>query len=797
MRVGLMLGASLAGLALGLPTLAQEAPQEAPQEGATRVDDVIVTATRREQNILEVPIAISNFGTEQLEQSGVTDVRKLTSLAPSFNFTSSVSASYGAVIRIRGLGTSGSNPGLESATGVYVDGVYRNRAGLAVNDLPGLERVELLRGPQGTLFGKNTTAGVVNILTRRPEFAFGGDGALSAGNYGFAEGRVGVTGPLSETVAGRFDALVARRDGLIEDYVNDQTYYDANRYQLRGQLLITPSDTVDIRLIADYTHRDEDPGNAIPYRTATPTARAVVVSGLLGAPIRANFDANDTDRIVSQSTNDYFDRGYEGGVSAQLDWDLGPASLTAISAWRKWNAARSYDVEGNALDLLNDPFDGETYETWTHELRLQGEAGPLDWLVGAYYADERVNSRDSYQFGRDLEAYLSLLVGGISFTPYTGLPTGQSFRAGAQASLDSHNQRSQSFSLFTHNSLSVGERLTLTAGVRYTTEHKSLVSNLISDNPACASAVALNGPNLTAVPAALRGLLCVPNFDSRLDGLYTDGKRESEWSGTASADYAFADDVHGYVSYSRGYKAGGYNLDRAGLAFPNPQGSNLRFSPEFADAYEVGLKGVFWDGRLRASGAAFHTTLSDYQFTYNLLLPSGVPQRVTINLPELVSKGVEFESSLEPLDGLSLTLNATYQDVTFSDDAFPTGLTQLQGTRAPNAPEWLVSGSVGYERPVSDVLRAFGYIDARWQDEANVSSSGAVTAEYFQDAYAIVNARIGLGSIDERWTLELWGRNLFDEAAWTQLVPATLQSGAIYGYLNEPRLYGVTLRSRW
>jgi iron complex outermembrane recepter protein len=793
MRVMLLLGVSLASLVWSAPVLAQEAEPEV----STRVDDIIVTATRREQNILEVPIAISNFGAEQMEQSGVTDVRKLTALAPSFNFTSSVSASYGAVIRIRGLGTSGSNPGLESATGVYVDGVYRNRAGLAVNDLPGLERVELLRGPQGTLFGKNTTAGVVNILTRRPSFTFGGEGALSYGDYNFIEGRVGVTGPLSETVAGRLDALVQSRDGLIEDYVNGQSYYDSNRYQLRGQLLITPSDTVDIRLIADYTNRDEDPGNAIPYRVATATARSVVVSALLGAPIRANFDAADTDRVVSQSTNDYFDRGYEGGLSAQLDWDLGWASLTGISAWRKWHSERSYDVEGNALDLLNDPFDGETYDTWTHELRLQGEAGPVDWLVGVFYADERVNSRDSYQYGRDLESYLSLLVGGISFTPFTGLPTGQSFRAGAQASLDSHDQHSESFSLFTHNSLSLGERLTLTAGLRYTTEKKELVSNLVSDNPACANAVALNGPNLTAVPAGLRGLLCVPNFDSRLDGVYIDEKSESEWSGTTSADYAFTDQIHGYVSYSRGYKAGGYNLDRAGLAFPNPQASNLRFSPEFADAYEAGLKGVFWDRRLRVSTAAFQTSLSDYQFTYNLLLPSGVPQRVTTNLPELVSKGLELETSLEPMDDLSLTFNATYQDVTFSDDAFPVGLTQLQGTTAPNAPEWLVSGSVSYERPVSETLRAFVYVDARWQDDANVSSSGAVTAEYFQEGYTTVNARIGLGAIDDRWTLELWGRNVFDQAAWTQLVPATLQSGAIYGYLNEPRLYGLTLRSKW
>lgn len=794
MRGALVSGVGLAVLMFGGPVYAQDVDALAP----TRIDDVLVTATQREKSILDVPIAISNFTAEQMQRSGVTDIRRLTALTPSFNFTSSVSASYGAVIRVRGLGTSGSNPGLESATGVYIDGVYRNRAGLAVNDLLGLERVELLRGPQGTLFGKNTTAGVVNIFTLRPDFQFGGDGALSFGNYGFLEGRVGVTGPLSETVAGRFDALVLSRNGLLDDYLNDQAYYDAGRYQLRGQLLITPGDTVEIRLIADYTQRDEAPGNALPFRVATPTAGSVVASRLLGSPIQASFEAGDTGRVVSQSTNAfYFDRGYEGGLSTQLDWDIGWASITALSAWRKWHADRAFDVEGNALDLLNDTFDGETYETWSHELRLQGEAGPIDWLVGAYYSDERVNSRDTYRFGRDLESYLSLLTGGVSFTPITGLPAGQSYRSGSQASRDSHDQHSESFSLFTHNSLSLGERLTITAGVRFTTEVKSVVSSLVSDNPACAGAVARNGPDLQAVPAGLRGLICVPNFDSRLDGRFTDDRSEAEWSGTTSADYSFDTDLHGYVSYSRGYKAGGYNLDRAGLAYPNPDGSNLRFAPEYADAWEVGLKGVFWERRLRASGAAFHTALSEYQFTYNQLLPSGVPQRVTTNLPNLVSKGLELETSAVPMQDLSVTVNATYQDVTFSGDAFPAGLAQLRGTRAPNAPKWLVSGSISYERPVSDTLRAFGYIDARWQHEANVSSSGEVTSNYVQEGYTTVNARIGLGASDERWTLELWGRNLFDRAAWTQLQPAPFQPGTVYGYLNEPRLYGMTLRGQW
>ncbi|RZJ82667.1 MAG: TonB-dependent receptor, partial [Massilia sp.] len=275
---------------------------------------------------------------------------------------------------------------------------------------------------------------------------------------------------------------------------------------------------------------------------------------------------------------------------------------------------------------------------------------------------------------------LYLLAQWLHFEGLFRLVSYQSFRAGAQASNDVHEQHARSFSVFTHNSYAVTDRLTLTGGLRYTTEDKDLHSVLVSDNPACAGAVNLYGPDLTAVPAGLRGLLCVPNFDTRLDGVYDDSKTESEWSGTASADFAFTDLVHGYASYSRGYKAGGYNLDRAGLAYPNPTGSNLRFSPEFADAYELGLKGVYLDGRLRSNLAIFHTTLSDYQFTYNLLLPSGVPQRVTINLPELVSQGVEIENSFQVTDDLSLTLNATYQDVAFSDDAFPTGLTQLQGT---------------------------------------------------------------------------------------------------------------------
>ncbi|WP_112062199.1 TonB-dependent receptor [Hyphomonas pacifica] len=762
---------------------------------ARRLGAVTVTATRRTQDILDVPVAVSNIGAEQMERSGISDVKQLTSIAPSLDITNTIGESYGAVIRVRGIGTSGSNPGLESATGVYVDGVYRSRSNLALNDMPGVERVELLRGPQGTLFGKNTTAGVLNVVTAKPSDEFEGSAAVTVGNLGLKRFDATIEGPLTDNLGARLDIMTMDRDGYTESEFTGQEYGGRERFQARGQLYWEPTDTVDVRVIADYTDKSEDGSNFLIYRSITPTAEALL--GQFGPVPTAQDEISDYYTTPTDGQN-WGQTVLDRGISAEVNWDVGPGTLTSITAWRKFDADRQFDPDAGPVDLLYDDRDGEVFESFSQELRYQGVSGDLDYLFGVFYANDKIESRDSYSFGADLEQWLGLLVGSDTlFSTVTGLPAGSVFPEGGGA-YDVFKQEGDSVALFTHNTYQLTDKISITGGLRYTIDDKSLDANLTSNNPACEAAIASGGEGLTTTPAGLRGLVCIPNFDTRRDGRYTDSRSEEEFSGVLSALYRINGDLSTYASYSRGYKSGGYQFDRGGLTIPNPDGAQLEFEPEFADAYELGLKGVFMDGLVRANLALFYTELTDYQFSYVQAAASGETQRVVANLPQLTSQGVELETVFHPTEELSVNFAATYQDADFGDSDFPASLSYLEDRGNFNAPKWTLVSSANYDRDIPGTsLRTFAYLDARWQSKSNVSFSASIGPNHEQDAYATLNGRIGLGKQSDLWTIEVWGRNLTDENAWAMTGAGTLQPGTVQGYGIEPRTYGATLRVKW
>lgn len=772
----------------------QSSAPPAPEPEVT-TDEIVVTATHRSANILDVPVAVSTYDAKSLERAGLNDVKRLQTLSPSLNVTTTQGDTQGAVIRVRGIGTSGSNPGLESATGVSIDGIFRSRSNVALGDLLGIERIELLRGPQGTLFGKNTTAGVLNIITRKPSFTSEFEGSATFGNYDLQQFTASASGPLiADTLAARIDALYSHRDGWIKSSTSDQRYADRDRYSLRGQLYWTPTEDFSVRMIADYTKRNESSANPPTYRVVGPTGALI---GALGgvAPVAEDPPTSRTAQIDNISPR--FDRYREYGLSTEMNWQVGPGTLTAITAYRDAKPDRSFDVDGSPADVLRDVTDGERYKTFTQEARYQGVTGRLDYLVGAFYSNERIESRDGVKASPIYESYLVGLLGGVNFmSMFSGLPAGANYPAGS-GQADIYRQKSESFALFTHNSYKLTDSLTLTAGLRYTTETKQLNAQISSNGPGCAATIARFGPALAGVPASLRGVVCSGTWDPRYDGDF-DGKRsESEWSGTAALGYAFNDNLNGYVSYARGYKGGGYQYDRSGLLLSGPDVSQLAFRPELADSYEAGLKGVFLDGVLRANAAAFYTKVTDYQFNYLRVLPLQTA-RVTANLPELLSKGVELDMTVRPVKSLTFTGAVTYNETDYGKSNFPAELVQLEGTTAPYAPRWSITASVNYEQAISDTgLEAFVYLDANWRSKTNLSFSATTTAPFFQGDYALANARIGIGNENGRWQVEGFVRNLFDKSAWSGLYNATAQSGSIEGFFIEPRFYGVTLRTRW
>jgi iron complex outermembrane recepter protein len=750
-------------------------------------ESVVVTATLRASELADVPVSASIFSGAAIADSGIEQLKDLTSLEPSLGTVNSISESFGQLLQIRGIETSGADIGLESAVGVTIDGVPISRPDLVIGDLQGIDRVEVLRGPQGTLFGKNTTAGVINVLTLSPSFSPAVSTEAVLGNRDERELRFAANGGISRNdLAGRLDALYANEGGYLHDTVTGVRYGGREREQVRGQLLWTPLGDLTVRAIADFAHHDGTT-NAPDYRVVGATGPEIAL--LAGVPLVAHPNAPDLTEIDAASPR--FDRSDTGGVSVETNWRSAAGPLTAILAYRASEFARSYDVDNSPADLVRDPHDGERYGTATAEMRLQGRSGIWDHLMGAFFAHEFVESRDSYTFGQAFEIYADAMAGGY-IPAITGLPLGTNYPMG-DGVRDSFRQKTTDFALFSHNILNITDWLSLTGGLRFSLEDKILNSRLSSDNPGCSGALAKYGPNLGGVPAALKGLICIPNLDPRYDGNYRASRSESNWSGTVATLVRLTEELNAYASFSRGYKPGGFQLDRSGMDPLAPDLMQLEFGAEKSDSYEAGLKASSRDDLFHLDAALFSSAFKNYQFSYFTGL-----NRQTANVPELDTRGFELETDYQPTRLLGLFASTNYEEAVFGRSGFPAGLQQVQGTTAPTAPRWTL---IGGARPQMDFpgfgLTAFGYVDARWQSRTNVGGSAAPSPNFQQAAYALVDARVGLGNRSGSWQIEAWARNLFDTHAWSVLNNTTLQPGSISGYVIHPRSWGINARLTW
>ena len=778
-------------LALSLLTAAEaRAAESQPSSGlppAEASESIVITATQRTVPILEVPASVTILTADRLAGAHVTGVKQTVSLTPALGVINSIGESFGQLIAVRGVATSGADIGLESTVGITLDGIPLLRPNLAIFDLHGIDRVEILRGPQGTLFGTNTTAGIVNILTRRPSFTPFYEVSGTLGEREQRELRLSAGGAIAgSTLAGRIDALAGAVAGYLHNPNTGHVYGGRHRQEVRGQLLWVPAPDTDVRLIADYFHHGGTVNSAV-YRIVGSTGP--LIAGLGGVPPVASPDAAGLAQIDDRAPRSEFSDS--AGVSAETNWRTGAGQLTALASYRSSDSRRSYDVDNSPADIANDPRDGERYSLGTLELRFRGVNGPFDYLFGTYMGRGLIVSRDSYTVGTQFESYVNAMAGG-AIPAFTGLPAGSNFPSGSGV-LDVFRQRANSFALFTHHIVSLTDRLALALGGRYTREAKSLTAAIASNNPGCANALALHGRSLAAVPAMLQGLICIPNLDPRYDGSYATDREEANWSGTAAVTYSLSDSLTAYGNYSRGYKGGGFQFDRSGMNPIAPALSQVGFSQETTDSFEAGLRQISPDGVWRASAAAFHADFHDYQFSYF----TGLNRR-TRNVPKLVSKGAELEAAYRVLEPLELSLSGIYQEVTFGVSGFPPGLVQMQGTTAPLAPRWVLVGTASYRRAYDDFgVIGFGNIDVRWQSKANVGASASPSPNFLQDAYAVVGARIGAAARDGNWRLELWARNLFDQRAWSILNNTTLQPGSISGFVTDPRSAGITATLAW
>lgn len=770
-------------------------------------EEIVVTAQKRTQRLQDVPIVVTAVGKELLQDTGVKDVKDLMQVTPGLIVNSTNSEST-TTARIRGVGTVGDNAGLESSVGIVIDGIYRPRAGTGIGDLGELERVEILKGPQGTLFGKNTSAGVINVITAAPDYEFGAEGVLTFGNYGAREASASVTGKLSEGVAGRLYFAARQRDGFYdivtgpgprtEKFDNDRQYWTA-----RGQLLIEPSEDFSLRIIADYTDRDETCCSATTFLRG-PTGPLVDLAN--GQPSSQN--PVTPDERIGWSNRSGQGHVKDMGLSMEANWDVDWGTVTSITGIRNWKSEAGQESDFTTADLLFRRDDGQYFTEFnqiSQEVRLAGEFDDINWLVGAFYTHETLDQSSPLYFGEDLERYFSLLFSGGATTGilpvFTGLPTGSILPYGL-ALHDTYEQTTDTIALFTNNTWEVTDEFEITVGLRYTHETKEVDAHY-TNGPGQGASCAASRANRDAIAniigpvgaARYLATICTTFNDPAFNDVRTRQEvSNDELTGTLKLAYKFDEDVMVYASYARGYKSGGFNLDRARFGDPTVNSSvnpDTFFDPEFVDSYELGAKTRFFDGDVTLNVTAFHQEFEDFQ----LNTFTGISY-IVASIPVVKSTGVDTDITWRtPIEGLTLQGGVTYADTRYGNfEVDPTsGVSdRLPGARLNYAPLWSGTMAATYETDLNESLALHANVSARYSDAYNTGSN--LDPIKMQDSYWNLSARVGVGGIDDNWRVELWGANLLDETISNVIFDATLQTGTYGTILAPPRTYGVTLR---
>jgi len=809
------------------------------EEASDRRDDniIIVTATRRAEDVQEIPIAVTAVSPVQLERQGVVNVQEITQVSPSFSTSNAQTSSGSVVLRIRGVGTTSNNIGFESAVGVFVDGAYQSRPGIALSEFVDVERVEILRGPQGTLFGRNTSAGALNITNKRPDLSdFGGFANATYGNRDLYSVQGAINAPLiQDALAVRLTGAYRERDGFVTVVDASGTPVGesngADQYLVRGQIGFESESGIRGRIIGDYNKSKAPFGAAIEVlQSPVETAGLFAAVGLgarggMAGPVVAvnpfNQEAAEgaIDARIATANFAPETEGDQWGVTGEIEFPLGAdAEVIYIGSYREYDAFERYDSDFSGLDVFNVDSNFTSIETMTHELRLQGETfgGRLSYLIGGYYSEEDIAQEVNFSLGEDYGELIGALFfaptgGAFGANPLTVLSGGIDPAGTTNTNL--YAQNSKSYSIFTHNTLDITDSLAVTVGLRYSDETKDgsfqQGNNSNALCPAILGAIgagAVPGPLINNVfgtgcfaftaPADLPAAAVFPlprTFVSEFD--------DSELIYTGKLSYAFAAPVNVYASFTHGYKSGGFNLDSTAAA----GGADPRFASEEVDAYEVGLKARLIDDAVTLNVAGFYQEFTNFQ-----VLEFTGAQFQTFNVPRALTSGVEIETVIRPSDNFTVNGGVTYTDARYPDDCAgdltSNNVTNLCGNSLTNAPEIVAIMGATYEREVGNYMEFFMNGQVRFEDDRRTSTQAFDPAVPtlripvpfdVQDSNTKVNLRAGIGAQDDSWQLEVFGTNVTNEITRGVTFNTVLRSGSRSAFPQEPRSYGVTVRTRF
>jgi iron complex outermembrane recepter protein len=743
--------------------------------------EIVVTARRRSETVQEVPIPISVVGGELVEDAGAFNVNRVKELVPSVQLYSSNPRN--TTLNIRGLGSTFglTNDGIDPGVGFYVDGVYYARPAATTLDFIDIEQIEVLRGPQGTLFGKNTTAGAFNVTTRAASFTQGANLEVSYGNYGFVQAKASVTGPLSKKLAARISFSGTQRNGFLTNVANQQSVNDLNNLGFRAQLLYQPNDNLKITLIGDNTHQNPN-GYAQVVAGVVTTQRAAYrqfdnIIADLGYSLPSR---NPFDRVIDHDTP--WKSGSElGGVSLNVEAKIGKGTLTSTSAWRYWNWNPSNDRDFTGLSVLRRSEGTSRHNNWSQEIRYAGDLSPsLSGVIGVFAIGQHLDSGPGQieESGSAQWRFSQSSTSGRWSTP--GLFEGYGVKTNT-------NLETLGAAVFAQVDWAITEKLHVLPGVRYNYDSKEVDYSRLTYG-----GLQTEDPELIALKRAVY-----------TDQVFQTEADESNLSGQFTVSYRPIKSINSFATVSTSYKPVGVNL--GGL--PTSNGEVMldlaQIKPEYVTHFEGGVK-TSPTKSSTLNFVFFHTTVTDFQ-TQVQSPEVGVNRGYLANAEEVRVMGIELDGNIRFNKNLSLYGAAAFTDgeyvsftnapVPLEETGGPAAFKDISGSVLPGISKW--SGSIGGEI-LSNQLKLFGIdsklflaVDNYYRSE--FSSSPSPSKYLNVDAYYLLNARFGFRAT-QGLSLFVWGRNILDRDYFEQLLPAGGNAGHYAGVLGDPRTYGVTIR---
>ncbi|HWU04352.1 MAG TPA: TonB-dependent receptor [Novosphingobium sp.] len=808
---GIALSALVAGPAVAHADAASDAAPSEVAETAAPHEEITVTARHRAETSQNVPVAISVLGGQQLERSGAFNIDRLQQQAPTIQFYSSNPRN--SAVNIRGLGAPFglTNDGIEQGVGTYVDDVYYSRAASSTFDFLDVGQIEVLRGPQGTLYGKNTTAGAINITTRQPTFTPEARGEVSFGNYGFKQVKAAVSGPLTDNLAARFAISETSRDGTIYNTTSKIWNNTLDNLGLRAQLLWRAANGLEVTLAGDY-NRQNPICCATVYYGYGPTQKATSrqFPALAKALGYTPASTNPYDRVTDLDTTQRAEN-QTGGVSARVKWNVGPGTLTSVTAWRFWDWNPSNDRDYTGLPITTLSQNPSKQSQYTQELRYAIDRDRYDLQVGVFAFHQDVHTTGTQQQGSAASTFLlsSSQITGICGTSPTAACT-----SGILNGLTARNDirlNNTSVALYGQLAWHITDRFTIQPGARLNYDYKKgSYSSIVTDG----SGNLVTYPAANATATAQLGVLAPQQFSARYSAW------NFSWDVTAS--YKVTNNINIYATYAKTFKSGGINLNGVPSdASGAPLLAAATVKPESVHHYEAGIKSQFWQRRATLNLAIFRTDISNYQAQVsNGAL--GVLRGYLANAEEVRSQGVETDFSIRPTERLSLYANGAFTDAryrkftgapcppelsggttaTTANPASAAGTPgyspascDISGQRMPGVSKWAVSWGADYAIPT----HAFGregefYVGYDGSYRSNFSSNPSASIYTWVAGYDLHNFRAGYRFGEGKFDVFGWVRNATNTNYVTMLTVASGNTGLIAANLGDPRTFGGTFK---